>query len=308
MAQTQILANQGPNSINGGGTPIVPLDPPPSDDPNGSGGTTTPTPTPTPTQSANDTVVMAGSTASITDTSGNAWTITSSAQVAVNGTTDTSTAGVIELAFVNSTIWQENGNHLWWGKSQPNASWSPAAGTAASPLPGTGTPTPTPTPTPTQSANDTVVMAGSTAAITDASLSRWTINNNGQVAVNGTADTSTAGVIELAYVNGTVWQENGNHLWWGKSQPNASWAPAPGTATSPLPGSGTPTPTPTPTGTTFDDEFNSLSLHRNWQAGDNWQLIAPDSTDGRGGSAWNESGSQWWVNPSPIPSFCLTNR
>ena len=35
MAQVQILANQGPNSINGGGTPIVPLDPPPSDAPGG---------------------------------------------------------------------------------------------------------------------------------------------------------------------------------------------------------------------------------------------------------------------------------
>jgi hypothetical protein len=34
MAQVEILANQGPNSINGGGTPIVPLDPPPSDAPN----------------------------------------------------------------------------------------------------------------------------------------------------------------------------------------------------------------------------------------------------------------------------------
>jgi hypothetical protein len=36
MAQVEILANQGPNSINGGGTPIVPLDPPPSDAPGGS--------------------------------------------------------------------------------------------------------------------------------------------------------------------------------------------------------------------------------------------------------------------------------
>jgi hypothetical protein len=31
MAATQILTNQGPNSVNGGGTPIVPLDPPVSD-------------------------------------------------------------------------------------------------------------------------------------------------------------------------------------------------------------------------------------------------------------------------------------
>jgi hypothetical protein len=36
MSNVQILANQGPNSINGGGAPIVPLDPPPSDAPGGS--------------------------------------------------------------------------------------------------------------------------------------------------------------------------------------------------------------------------------------------------------------------------------
>ena len=48
---------------------------------------------------------------------------------------------------------------------------------------------------------------------------------------------------------------------------------------------------------TFDDEFNTLSLHRTWQAGDEWQLIAPNSTDGRGGPNWGEGGSQWWVNP-----------
>ena len=48
---------------------------------------------------------------------------------------------------------------------------------------------------------------------------------------------------------------------------------------------------------TFDDEFNTLSLHRTWQQGDNWQLIAPDSTDGRGGPNWGEGGTQWWVNP-----------
>ena len=48
---------------------------------------------------------------------------------------------------------------------------------------------------------------------------------------------------------------------------------------------------------TFDDEFDLLPLHRTWQAGDKWQLIAPDSPDGRGGPNWGEGGSQWWVNP-----------
>jgi hypothetical protein len=48
---------------------------------------------------------------------------------------------------------------------------------------------------------------------------------------------------------------------------------------------------------TFDDEFDTLSLHRTWQPGDKWQLIAPDSTEGRGGPNWGEGGTQWWVNP-----------
>jgi hypothetical protein len=46
----------------------------------------------------------------------------------------------------------------------------------------------------------------------------------------------------------------------------------------------------------FDDEFDALSLHRTWQQGDKWQLMAPDSADGRGGPNWGEGGSHWWVN------------
>ncbi len=101
-------------------------------------------------------------------------------------------------------------------------------GTATSPLP------------PPPSANDTVVKAGSAAAITDASGNKWTITSAGLVAVNGAADTTTASVIELAYVNGTVYQENASNLWWGETQPNGAWNVSPGTATSPLPVVGSP--------------------------------------------------------------------
>jgi hypothetical protein len=87
----------------------------------------------------------------------------------------------------------------------------------------------------TPSPNDTVVKAGSTAAITDASGNKWTITSGAQVAVNGTADPTTANVIELAYVNGTIWQENTSKLWWGETKPDGSWATEQGTATSPLP-------------------------------------------------------------------------
>ncbi|HYZ20876.1 MAG TPA: hypothetical protein VE690_01850, partial [Rhodopila sp.] len=178
---------------------------------------------PPPPPSADDTVVLAGSTAAITDAGGNQWTITNGGQVAVNGVTDTTTGRVIELAYVNGTVWQENADKLWWGKTSPTAAWSPGTGTATSPLPAQ------------PSANDTVVLAGSTAAITDASGNQWTITSSGQVAVNGTPDTTTGRVIELAYVNGTVWQENADKLWWGKTSPTAAWSPGAGTPTSPLP-------------------------------------------------------------------------
>ena len=36
---------------------------------------------------------------------------------------------------------------------------------------------------------------------------------------------------------------------------------------------------------------------RSTREGDKWQLIAPNSPDGRGGPNWGEGGSQWWVNP-----------
>ena len=163
------------------------------------------------------------------------------------------------------------------------------------------------TPVAIASANDTVVT-GATGTITDGSGNVWTITAGGQVAVNGVADTTTRNVIELAYVMGTVWQENSSKLWWGETKPNTSWAPAAGTSTSPLPVTSTPTPTPTPTPVptpvltttqtpTFEDNFTTLSLHENWQAGDNWMLIAPDTPLGRGGPNYNESGDQWWTNP-----------
>ena len=181
------------------------------------------------TPSANNTVVMAGSTDAITDAHGNIWTIVNG-QVAVNGGVDTVTRSVIELAYVNGQVWQEITGGLWWSKSLPTDNWGPSAGTTVSPL--------STVPPPTPSANDTVVMAGSTDAITDAHGNTWTIVN-GQVAVNGTVDTVTRSVIELAYVNGQVWQEITGGVWWSKALPTDNWVPSAGTTVSPLPG--TPT-------------------------------------------------------------------
>ena len=151
-------------------------------------------------------------------------------------------------AVLNSGV----GNVAWaWGTGNPGDGLTNAdntlsaygklvaAGIAAQAAKAPTTPAPTPTPTPvpvaTPSANDTVVMAGSSAVITDVSGNSWTITSGGQVAVKGTADATTANVAELAYVNGTVWQENTNNLWWSKTSPTAAWGPATGTSTSPLP-------------------------------------------------------------------------
>ena len=216
-------------------------------------GASVPPPTPTPTPSPNDTVVIAGANAAITDASGNMWTITNGGLVAINGNADTTTANVIELAYVNGTIWQENSSNLWWDETKPYAGWTPAGGTATSPLPAPPAP-------PTPSPNDTVVMAGANAAITDASGNMWTITNSGLVAINGNADTTTANVIELAYVNGTIWQENSSNLWWDETKPYAGWTPAGGTTTSPLPVPPPPPPVPTPTGTVVGSGSDTILL------------------------------------------------
>jgi hypothetical protein len=78
-----------------------------------------------------------------------------------------------------------------------------------------------------------MVLAGSTNVITDAAGAKWTINASDQVTVNGTADTTTANVTELAYVNNTVWQENAGGIWFGKTSATGAWSA--GTSTSPLP-------------------------------------------------------------------------
>jgi hypothetical protein len=83
--------------------------------------------------SANDTTILIGSTAALTDQSGNLWTITSAGLVAVNGVADTTTGNVVELAIVSNVIWQKNKQGLWYSKTSPSASWT--TGTATSPLP-----------------------------------------------------------------------------------------------------------------------------------------------------------------------------
>lgn len=132
----------------------------------------TATAAPAPVASANDTVVMAGSGGTITDSSGNDWTITSSGQVAVNAVPDATTANVVELATVNGTIWQENSSDLWWGKTSPAAAWAPGAGTSTSPLPPI-----------------TVPASESSATISASGMAVSATSGNHMVYITGRADT-----------------------------------------------------------------------------------------------------------------------
>jgi hypothetical protein len=127
-----------------------------------------------------------------------------------------------------------------WSQLQPTAT-APVVKPPATP-PVKPPVTPPVKPAAPVSANDTIVKAGSTAAITDAHGNKWTLTGAGLVAVNGVADTTTAAVKELAYVGATVWQENASNLWWGKTSPTAAWSPGAGTATSPLPAAPPVTP------------------------------------------------------------------
>lgn len=70
----------------------------------------------------------------IVDSAGTAYGLTASGQITINGTTDQSTAGVIEIAYVNRQVWYENTALQWWSR-QIAGSWGPAGGTVLGPLP-----------------------------------------------------------------------------------------------------------------------------------------------------------------------------
>jgi hypothetical protein len=181
----------------------------------------------TPMQSPGNTLIGYGG--SITDAEGNIWTITADGQVAVNGQADPTTANVTHLAYADGLVWQENTQNLWWSKSSPTDAWEPPYGTATVPVP-----------IDDLAQNGAVIgapAANSPApSFTDQNGNVWSIVS-GQVSVNGTIDPTTANVIELAYVNGQIWQENSQGLWWSKSAPADSWEPPYGTTTNPVTGS-----------------------------------------------------------------------
>jgi hypothetical protein len=160
----------------------------------------------------------------IVDISGNVWSIVDG-QVAVNGVSDPTTRNVIEMAYEGGVVWQKNSDNLWWSKTAPGDSWGPPDGTSVDPIPNQ-----------LASANNSIVTllgGAATGSITDASGNAWSISG-GKVTLNGIADGTTANVIELAYVNGRIWQENSNHLWWSKAKPSDGWSSGDGTTVNPV--------------------------------------------------------------------------
>ncbi|MBN8900648.1 MAG: hypothetical protein J0H57_06390 [Rhodospirillales bacterium] len=172
---------------------------------------------------------LVGRGGAITDAGGHVWSIDAQGRVTVDGVVDTSTANVVALAYVDGQVWQQNQDGLWWAKSSPAAAWGPPAGTAT-------TPYPVETMSPDRSVTGASAVPGlPSGTLIDAHGASWSIAG-GQVAVNGVADPTTARVTEIAYVNGRIWQENADHLWWSKAAPGDAWSPGTGTSTNPLTG------------------------------------------------------------------------
>ena len=176
--------------------------------------------------SPNNTIVT-GIGASITDADDNVWTIDSTGQITVNGQVDPTTANVDELAYAGGLVWQKNAGNAWYSKTSPTDTWSQW-------------PNPTPPITiPNASANDARLPAGSTATLVDANGNTWGLKKidaalGYQVTVDGAVDPTTANLVQLAIVDGTIWQENTAGNWYSKTTPADTWS-AP-TQTDPITG------------------------------------------------------------------------
>ncbi len=155
--------------------------------------------------SPNNTVVIAGSAGTITDSAGNLWSISGLNAVLEGGKPASFSANVAELAYVNGTVWHKNASndwYLWMG-----IGW--ASGLNPLPIPAlTSLRTRTPSP------SNTVVLAGSYNAITDAAGNWWTISSNDAVLEDGRAVGLTANVAEIAYFHGTIWHKNVSNSWY----------------------------------------------------------------------------------------------
>ncbi len=245
-------------------------------------GGSNPLPTSIPASSSSDTVVLAGSTQAITDNAGNSWTLSSGNTVVENGSAAGYTANVAEIAYVDGQVWHENTSGNWY-------SWTGSGWTGGS--------NPLSTSIPASSSSDTVVLAGSTQAITDNAGNSWTLSSGNTVLENGIAAGYTANVAEMAYANGQVWHENTSGSWY--SWTGSGWAGG----SNPLSTSGAPA------GGAGDNSIGSslnltgYHLSFDWEANDFQNSPSPQSgtftTTLSSGLRYLSNGDQeYWANSS----------
>ena len=165
------------------------------------------------TASGNNAIVTTVGPA-IVDSSGNAWTITSGAQLAYNGVAYTPSAGVVELAYVSSTVWQQNSSGNWYSMGPgPTTVSGP---TTTSPLTGAGVPV-------TPTASSAFKIVGSTLQFAQSTVGAGIYIVNVQVvAGNASNSPQTYPVVVTVhtatsnfYVSGGVLYDPDGNVWLG---------------------------------------------------------------------------------------------
>jgi hypothetical protein len=153
-------------------------------------------PASTPLESPNLSTFAAGTSSEITDSAGNVWTLTSGTDLlTVNGVTQTGSATVSNMAYVNHTVWAE-AYGSWYSADYSGGTVNVLSGPAATPL---------------ESPDETEILTGDTTdTITDHSGNVWALDSSSYLTLNGAADTSFVQQ-EVAYVDQTVWIQTGGN-------------------------------------------------------------------------------------------------
>ena len=211
---------------------------------------------------------------SLTDCSGNVWTISASGSV-MEGNTDTpGGGGTSQLAIVNCTIYGEDASGKGWFTLSSDGQWN----ASAAPPTGGGSGTKKP------DGGSAAMITPGQGALTDCSGNVWTINASGQI-MEGDNDTpGGGGTSHLAIVNCTIYGEDASGRGWFTLSSNGQWISS---AAPPTSGS---TPPPTCAGSS---------------AGGTTDPSAASLTDCFG-DVWNLSGGQPQINQNPAGGI-LTN-
>ena len=87
-----------------------------------------------------------------------------------------------------------------------------------------------------ESANHSVHNSAADPPLIDVRGKTWRMTDNKQVLINGIVDRDSAPVVQLAYVNGTVWRQTRDLRWASKRHADDDWLPHGGSHHSPLGG------------------------------------------------------------------------